>query len=75
MDKTQARPSFPAGIYLFNVYKGNIRTMFEICLKLTITTPEQRNWRHRLFLIDKECSEALRHANTTMTKQELNCVT
>ena len=30
------------GIYLFKVNNGNTRTMREICLKLTIKTPERR---------------------------------
>ena len=29
-------------IYLFKVNNGNTRIMFEICLKLTIKTPERR---------------------------------
>ena len=32
----------PAGIYLLKVNNGNIRTICEICSKLTIKTPEQR---------------------------------
>ena len=32
-----------AGIYLFKVNNGNTRTMREICLKLTIKTPESRH--------------------------------
>ena len=35
---------FPAGIYLFKVNDRN-RTRCEICLKLIIKTPEQRQWR------------------------------
>ena len=33
------------GIYLLNVNNRNTRTMCEICSKLTIKTPEQRQWR------------------------------
>ena len=36
---------FLAGIYLFNFNNRNTRTMCEICLKLTIKTPERRHWR------------------------------
>ena len=35
----------PAGIYLFKVDNGNTRTRCEICSKLTIKTPERRDWR------------------------------
>ena len=34
----------PAGIYLFKLNNGNIRTMCKICLKLTIETLEQHIW-------------------------------
>ena len=30
----------PAGIYLFKVYNGNTRAICDICLKLSIKTPE-----------------------------------
>ena len=33
-------------IYLLNVSHRNPRTMFEICSKLTIKTPERSHWRH-----------------------------
>ena len=35
-----------AGIYLFKVNNRNIRTRCEICSKLTIKTPERRQWQH-----------------------------
>ena len=37
------------GSYIFKVNIRNTRTMYKICSKLTIKTPErhqQRNWRH-----------------------------
>ena len=34
-----------AGIYLLIVNKRNTRTRCEICSKLTIKTPERRQWR------------------------------
>ena len=37
---------FPARIYLIKVTNVNIRTMCEIYSKLTIKTPERRQWRH-----------------------------
>ena len=36
---------YPTGIYLFKVINGNIRTMCETGLKLTIKTPERGHWR------------------------------
>ena len=36
---------FPAGIYLLKVNNRNTRTRHEICSKLTIKTPERRQWR------------------------------
>ena len=45
--------SCPASIYLFKVDNGNIRTMCEICLKLTVKTPERRQWCHSgVFIVD-----------------------
>ena len=34
----------PDGIYLFKINNGNTRAMCEICSKLTINTPERRQW-------------------------------
>ena len=36
----------PAGIYFLKVKDRNTRTSCEICPKLTIKTPERRQWRH-----------------------------
>ena len=36
---------FPANIYLFQVNNRNTRKRYEICSKLTIKTPERRQWR------------------------------
>ena len=36
----------PAGIYPLNVNNRSTRTKCEICSKLTIKTPEGRQWRH-----------------------------
>ena len=35
----------PAGIYLLKVNNRNTRTRCETCSKLTIKTPERRQWR------------------------------
>ena len=35
----------PAGTYLLKVNNRNTKTRCEICLKLTIKTPERRHWR------------------------------
>ena len=37
--------TFPASIYLFKVNGRNTKNRFEICLDLTIKTPERRHWR------------------------------
>ena len=45
----------PAGIYLFKVNNRNTRTRCEICSKLTINTPERRQWRHSgVFIVNFE---------------------
>ena len=46
---------FPAGIYLFKVNNRNTRTRCEICSKLTINTPERRQWRRSgVFIVNFE---------------------
>ena len=45
----------PAGIYLLNVNNRNTRTRCEICSKLTIKTPERRQWRRSgVFIVNFE---------------------
>ena len=45
----------PAGIYLFKVNDRNTRTRREICSKLTIKTPERRQWRRSgIFIVNFE---------------------
>ena len=45
----------PAGIYLFKANNRNTRARCEICLELSITTPEQRQWGHSgVFIVDFE---------------------
>ena len=47
--------SIPAGIYLFKVNNRNTRTRREICSKLTINTPERRQWRRSgVFIVNFE---------------------
>ena len=41
--------SFPAGIYLFKINNRNTRTRCEICLKLTIKTPERHPCSTHMF--------------------------
>ena len=36
---------FPVGIYMFKINNRNTRRRCEICSKLTIKTPERRQWR------------------------------
>ena len=45
----------PAGNYMFKVNNGNTRTRCEICSKLTIKTPERRQWRRSgVFIVNFE---------------------
>ena len=45
----------PADSYFFNVNNGNTRAMGKICSKLTIKTPEKRQWcRFGVFVINFE---------------------
>ena len=47
--------SWPAGIYLLKVNNRNTRTRCEICSKLTINTPERRQWRRSgVFIVNFE---------------------
>ena len=47
--------SNPVGIYLFKVNNRNTRTKCEIYSKLTIKTPERRQWRHSgVFIVNFE---------------------
>ena len=41
----------PAGKYIFKVNNRNTRTRCEICSKLTIKTPERRQWRRSVVFI------------------------
>ena len=38
-------PDNPAGNDMLKVNNSNTRARYEICLKLTIKTPERRHWR------------------------------
>ena len=45
----------PVGNCMFKVNNKNIRTRWEICLKLTIKTPERRQWRFSgVFIVNFE---------------------
>ena len=45
----------PVGIYVLKVDNRNTRTGREICLKLTIKTPEWRQWRRSgVFIVNFE---------------------
>ena len=45
----------PTNIYLCKVNNRNSRTKCEICSKLTIKTPKQRQWRHSsVFIVNYE---------------------
>ena len=46
---------FPSGICLLKVNNRNTRTRCEICSKLTINTPERRQWRRSgVFIVNFE---------------------
>ena len=46
---------FPAGNYLFKVNNRSTKTRCEICSKLTIKTPERRDWRRSgVFIVNFE---------------------
>ena len=45
----------PACIYLLKVNNKNTKTRFRICSKLTIKTPERRQWhRSGVFIVELE---------------------
>ena len=45
----------PVNIYLFKINNRNIRKKCEICLKLTIKTPERLHWRRScVFIVNFE---------------------
>ena len=46
---------YPTGNYMFTVNNRNAKTRCRICSKLTIKTPERRNWnRPGVFIVDSE---------------------
>ena len=52
MPMTYVRVTYsPANIYWFKVNNKNIRKRCTICSKLTIKTPERRQWRLLVFLL------------------------
>ena len=55
MSQRQINVKYPAGIYLLKVNNRNTRTRCEICSKLTIKTPERRQWRRSgVFIVNFE---------------------
>ena len=53
--RLKERKSTPVGVYLLKVSNWNTRTKCEICLKLTINTPERRQWRRSgVFIVNFE---------------------
>ena len=50
-----AQPVYTGGIYLLKVNDKNTRKRSEICSKLTIKTPERRQWRRSgIFIVNFE---------------------
>ena len=45
VDKKASNENTLIGLGLLNISKRNIKRNFEICLKLTIKTPDRRHWR------------------------------
>ena len=46
---------YPTGNYMFTVNNRNAKTRCRICSKLTIKTPERRNWnRPGVFIVNSE---------------------
>ena len=52
--KIDWRTLIPTGVYLFLVINGNTKKTCEICSKLTIKTPKQRQWRRGISIVDLE---------------------
>ena len=46
--------AIPASIYLLKANNRNFRTRCEICLKLTIKTPERRDWCSNVSIVNFE---------------------
>ena len=46
--------AYSAGIYLLKVNNRYTRTKCETCSKLTIKTPERRQWRSGVFIVNFE---------------------
>ena len=65
---------YPANIYLFKVKQWNSRKRCEICLKLTIKTPEQRHWRRSgVFTVNFEHISHLFLLFLSLTLKKKNC--
>ena len=43
--------NIPSGIYLLKVNNRNTKTRCDMCSKLTVKKPEQRQWRHSVIFI------------------------
>ena len=53
--RAQNFEALQAGIYLLKVHNKSTRIWCEICSKLTIKTPERRQWRHAgVFIVNSE---------------------
>ena len=53
--RIMAEMGIPIGNYMFKVKNRNTRTGCEICLKLTIKTPERLHWRRSgVFIVNFE---------------------
>ena len=50
--------AIPAGNYMFKVNNRSTKTRCEICSKLTIKTPERRQWRSSVSVVNFELVNA-----------------
>ena len=62
--------SHPANIYLYKINNKNTRIKFEICLKLTIKTPERRQLRRSgVFIVNFEHISHISHVSIVEFEQ------
>ena len=54
--KFSSNSTYPGCIYLFIVNNGDTRILYEICSKLTLNTPERRQW-HRFGVFIFNCEQ------------------
>ena len=69
--QSSIQTSYPASNYLFKVNNRNTRTRCEICSKLTIKTPERRQWGlSGVFIVSFEHISEVNNKDTRTTSFE-----